>query len=493
LTHEGRPSRHFGLLSSEGVTLSRLEVSERVSQLSAGIAKILQHKEGVFTPVFVDYSLDSQLFILAMSASGQNFAVLDSTTPVPVLEKQLQQLNARVGISIKGDITGLHTKSLESVFGIEDFYRASEDKPPITEPEAGSIVIFSSGSTGTPKGIVIPWLELDEWIRIRLTGLGLTPRDESRTVNLSPLSWIAGILNLLGVQYGTDLHTLDPLKFTPRQLLENIQEVDPQYILLTGHLGSVLGKVASTSSGLFFASLRYLHFGSSALRWETVNEFRHVVSPDATLSYVYAASEAMRPLVFQKQISEAPASGPVPIGIPRDPDNLFLRPTGEGSFEIIVSGTIASGYLDKSLTAEKFVTDENGKTWWLSGDLVRLDESSGNYYFVGRLDDFVKVNDHNVSLVEVDSALNAKPGVLNSLTLAAEHKGRTRIVSFIETKPGSNLDQDQVIQFLRARIPSYSIPQLVLVLDAFPLTRSGKPDRAKLRNLAVLQFSRNSN
>jgi acyl-coenzyme A synthetase/AMP-(fatty) acid ligase len=201
----------------------------------------------------------------------------------------------------------------------------------------------------------------------------------------------------------------------------------------------------------------------------------------------------MRPLVFQKQISEAPASGPVPIGIPRDPDNLFLRPTGEGSFEIIVSGNIASGYLDKSLTAEKFVTDENGKTWWLSGDLVRLDESSGNYYFVGRLDDFVKVNDHNVSLVEVDSALNAQPGVLNSLTLTAEHKGRTRIVSFIETKPGSNLDQDQVIQFLRARIPSYSIPQLVLVLDAFPLTRSGKPDRAKLRNLAVLQFSRNSN
>lgn len=481
--------RRFGSLSAEGVTLSALEVSQRVSSLKAGIKSKLSHKKDSYTPVFVDNSLESQLFILAMAASGFNFALLDTKSPSPLLEKQLRQLDATVGVSASSAIDGLDAQILSSIFQIEDMYVESADLEDSTSREQGSIVVFSSGSTGNPKGVVVPWLELDEWILMRLKGFGADLNHGTRFLNLLPLSWIAGVLNLLSVGFGMSVHTLNPLTLSPRQLLEEIREADPQQLILSGQLASLLGKVAESSSDLFLSSLKYIHFGSSSLTWETVSQFKRIVPEDVILSHVYGATEAVRPFVYQCRIAEAPDSGLVPIGVPRDLHNIYLRPFGENAFEIVAAGNIASGYLDKTLSSEKFAIDESGKTWWSSGDLVRLDEPSGNYYFAGRTDDLVKVNDHNVSLLAVDKALRAHSSVENSSTLAVESQGRTRIVSFVESNPGSSLDQDKLARFLRTKLPSYSLPQLILTLEAVPLTRSGKPDQVKLRELAMAELS----
>jgi acyl-coenzyme A synthetase/AMP-(fatty) acid ligase len=485
----GSLTRRFGSLSSESLTLDSLEVAERVSKLAAGIRNKLNHKDDSYIPVFIDYSLESQLFILAMASSGYNFALLDPTMPSVLLEKQIQQLNAKVGVSSSGAIELIASKSLESIFRIEDLYNPSTDPDISKVVEAGSVVIFSSGSTGHPKGIVIPWLEIDEWTQIRLQAAGASSVDAGRILNLSPLSWSVGVINTLCVQFGTELHTSDPLRYSPQQLLARIQEVDPNYLLLTGHLATALGRAAETSKHLYLSSLSHIHFGSSSIRWETINQFKAIVPPDATVTHVYAASEAMRPFTFKSPLSEIPAFGPVPIGVPRDPKNLLLLPYGEDTFEIVVSGNIASGYLDKTLTDEKFVKDENGKIWWSSGDLAKIDQVSGQHYFAGRKDDFVKINDHNVSLIDVDDALKTHPDIRNSVSIAIESSGRNRIISFIQSSSTSGLNQAQISRYLRAKLPSYSLPQAVLLIDALPQTRSGKPDVAKLREIATIQLS----
>jgi acyl-coenzyme A synthetase/AMP-(fatty) acid ligase len=486
-------NRYFGPLYSENVTLDALVVSDRVSQLATGIRNKLRYEKSSYIPVFVDYSIESQLFILAMAASGYNFALVDSTTPAPLLEKQLQQLNSQVGISARAALGVSEITGLKSILSVEDMSLPIQETSRAASSEGGSLVIFSSGSTGNPKGIVLPWAELDDWIQIRLEWFGASSQETPRIINFQPLSWIAGVLNLLSCQFGVEVHTLDPLRYSPKQLLTRIQEVDPHYLLLTGHLATSLGRSAESSTEHFFSSLKQIHFGSSSIKWETVNQFKNVLPADVIVGHVYGSSEAMRPLIFACPFSEAPESGVVPLGVPREPDNLQLRSYGENTYEIVVAGNIAAGYLDKTLTSEKFVKDENGKTWWSSGDLVRIDEASGIHYFAGRMDDFVKVNDHNVSLLAVDNALRTHPSVETSVTITADSSGRARIVSFIQPAPHSNFDPEQVILFLRSRLPSYSLPQLVLSLDAVPLTRSGKPDQSKLRALARADLSEHLN
>jgi acyl carrier protein len=83
---------------------------------------------------------------------------------------------------------------------------------------------------------------------------------------------------------------------------------------------------------------------------------------------------------------------------------------------------------------------------------------------------------------EVEAALVEHPGVRAAAVLAREDApGDRRLVAYVVPGGGGEEVSPQGLRaHLRARLPEYMVPSAVVLLDALPLTASGKVDRNAL-------------
>jgi acyl carrier protein len=146
---------------------------------------------------------------------------------------------------------------------------------------------------------------------------------------------------------------------------------------------------------------------------------------------------------------------------------------------------VARGYLNRpELTAEKFIPDffdeEPGARMYKTGDLARY-LPDGNIEFLGRIDHQVKVRGFRIEPGEIEAVLGRHPGVRESVVLAREDEpGDRRLVAYVVPKTGEIPIVGGLRRFLAEKLPDYMIPSSFVVLDALPLTPSGKVDRRAL-------------
>jgi acyl-coenzyme A synthetase/AMP-(fatty) acid ligase len=212
------------------------------------------------------------------------------------------------------------------------------------------------------------------------------------------------------------------------------------------------------------------------------------VPEEAIFAHNLSATEAFRIFHLETSFGALPKSGQVPLGAPRVPENVRMEPTGVDSiFEVFASWDIALGYLDKEKSKAGFLADSQGKLWWKTGELVRFDNETGNYFHSGRIDNQVKVNDHNVLLDEIENLIHIHPAVNMSTVLPVEIQERNRLVAFISWNPGHQKGEQEVMAHLIESLPKYALPHKVVSVPTFPLTRSGKIDRVALLEIVATE------
>lgn len=96
--------------------------------------------------------------------------------------------------------------------------------------------------------------------------------------------------------------------------------------------------------------------------------------------------------------------------------------------------------------------------------------------FAGRGDGQVKIRGFRVELGEVESALSEAEGVTAAAAVVHTDGGRPMLVGYVT----GAVEPDRVRSALAARLPDHPVPAAVVVLDALPVTVSGKLDRAAL-------------
>ena len=145
--------------------------------------------------------------------------------------------------------------------------------------------------------------------------------------------------------------------------------------------------------------------------------------------------------------------------------------------ELIIGGVGLARYLDPEKDAEKFapMPELGWERAYRSGDHVRLEEDG--LYFVGRIDDQVKIGGRRIELGEVDAALSALPGVRSSTVVVQTTGGGDKVlVGYVSTEGNvEDFDQQQALDQLRDSMPAAMVPRLC-ALDELPVTTSGKVD-----------------
>ncbi|MFJ4437305.1 AMP-binding protein [Streptomyces sp. NPDC088923] len=153
--------------------------------------------------------------------------------------------------------------------------------------------------------------------------------------------------------------------------------------------------------------------------------------------------------------------------------------------ELCIGGIgVARGYLGRpGLTAERFVPDpygdHPGRRLYRTGDLVRL-RADGALEYLGRTDLQIKIRGVRIEPGEVEHAVMALPEVGECVVVARPGAGGVLVLlSFVVAAPGARAVAADIEAALATRLPRMSLPTVV-VLDALPLTPSGKIDRKAL-------------
>jgi amino acid adenylation domain-containing protein len=178
--------------------------------------------------------------------------------------------------------------------------------------------------------------------------------------------------------------------------------------------------------------------------------------------------------------------------------NNPLPPLSKG--ELYIGGAqLARGYHSRlDLTNDKFVVN-SGQRFYRSGDVVRQ-LSDGNFEFIGRTDDQIKIRGLRVELGEINNTLRESHADIESAVTQIMKKdadAKEQLVTFLVTNRSVDVgEHEDLRRFLRQaakdRLPSYMVPHFLIFVDRIPRSLAGKVDKKALTEIFHLLADANT-
>lgn len=442
-------------------------------------------------PLLIDNSIASHLTVAAVARLAFNCALIDSSLPESQIQRQLEQLGADtvfcnpvMKLEVERKLTKIKVVALEPA---EDLLSVKFGHGSQAGPR--QVVIFSSGSTGTPTGVVFDWQTIFDILERRYSAEPEVSQSV-KALNLQPLTWTVGFFHALAINYGVSVVTLDPMSMAPRELIDKIKSSQATKLYLGANFARVFSEAIAGYEGPTSPHLTTLVIGSGKINWEEVGPYRRLLSDEAEFIHSFGATEAVGMMSTTWKFGELPVRGQVPIGqVGRHP-NIYLEPTEDPrALEVWARGAIASGYIDQKKASERFITNFNGERWWKSGDIVTIEPESNYYSYAHRLDDVIKVRDHRVSLQDIEREILAIPTTKYAAVKYLEVRSKNLIVAFVEREKKSQVTPEAILENLRGILPSFSMPNYVILCAELPLSPRQKTSLPALMVLAAQHFN----
>ncbi|MEO3884628.1 amino acid adenylation domain-containing protein [Nonomuraea sp. B5E05] len=443
-------------LIGAGERLTYAELDARASALAARLGADPAVRPGRLVGVRMERGAEFVVALLAVLKAGAGYLVLDPDFP----EERLRAVVADAGAAAVLTSSGL------------------EPLPYDARHDGVACVMYTSGSTGRPKGVAAP----HRAIVATVTGQDYAPFD-AVWLQCSPVSWDAFALELWGPLLSGGTCVLHPGQRPDPMVMARLAA---EHQVTCMYLSSSLFNVIVDEYPGALAGVRHLIVGGEAPSPAHVGRAleRH---PGLRVSNGYGPVEGM---IFMTTHPITPGDGPVPIGTPLRGKRVHvldarLRPVADGEVgELYAAGEgLALGYLGRpAASAERFVADPfgaPGERMYRTGDLVR--RRAGTLEYVGRADEQVKIRGFRVEPDEVASVLAAHPAAARvSVVARADTPGERRLVAYVVPRPGHAVDGEALRAHAAAALPAFMVPSAFVVLEALPLTATGKLDRAAL-------------
>ena len=164
-------------------------------------------------------------------------------------------------------------------------------------------------------------------------------------------------------------------------------------------------------------------------------------------------------------------------------DPVTYEPAAPGvQGEVVCRGyNVMKGYYNLPEATAQAV-DKDG--WLHSGDLGSLDEE-GYLTISGRLKDMIIRGGENIYPREIEEFLYRMEGISDVQVVGVpSRKYGEEVGAFVIPKDGVEITPEDVRDYCRGQISWFKIPRYVAVVDAYPMTASGKIQKYKLRERA---------
>ena len=126
--------------------------------------------------------------------------------------------------------------------------------------------------------------------------------------------------------------------------------------------------------------------------------------------------------------------------------------------------------------------------WMHSGDLAVMD-SDGYVKIVGRLKDMIIRGGENVYPREIEEYLFTHPDVVDAQVVGVpDARFGEQIMAWIQKRDGSNLSEDDVVDYCKGRIAHFKVPRYIRFTSEFPMTVTGKIQKYRLREQAIQEL-----
>jgi acyl-CoA synthetase (AMP-forming)/AMP-acid ligase II len=361
--------------------------------------------------------------------------------------------------------------------------RAADARAAALGPDDRSDILFTSGTTGVPKGVVQTHgrtcrVALD-WVAMT----GLVKGDRYLMVN--------PYFHMFGLKAGI----LASVAAGATMLPEPVFDVDRVLARVAAERVTVLPGAPTVYQSILdhagrdrydLSSLRVAVTGAADIPVELIRRMDHEL-PFALIITGYGLTEA----------GTATATSPADrvetiattVGRPRpgfelrivDDESADVPPGATGEV-LLRGGSVMAGYLDDPIATAAALTDDG---WLRTGDLGVIGDG-GCLRIVGRSKDMFIVGGFNAYPAEIENALLRHPDVQQAAVIGVPDGRLGEVgVAFVVIAPGVATTGDQIIEWSRAQMANYKVPRAVEIVDALPLSATGKVFKDELRALAA--------
>lgn len=345
-------------------------------------------------------------------------------------------------------------------------------------PDTPMCVLFTSGSTGTPKAVSLSRSGLDNLLR--WTSSAFSPEERGRVLVSSALTFDFSVFEILPtLALGSTL-----------VMARNPFDVhDDQHVTMVAAAPSILS--ALIDAGRVGPTVRVIVAGGEVLTRRLAERVLRLPHRPRLVN-IYGPAECTV-LCSAAEVEDAdsePSIGrPIPGAVMAvlDPDR---RPLPMGSpGELWVGGKgLSLGYLnDPDRTRERFCElDLPGwerQTLYRTGDLARW-EPDGDLYFLGRIDNQIKLRGVRIEPGEVESALATHPAVAMAAVFPVGLGGEAQLHAAV-TVTSPAIGTGPLAAHLSSLLPRHMMPGRIHILDEMPRSAHGKLDRQRLAELAL--------
>ena len=381
-----------------------------------------------------------------------------------------------------------------------------------------ALVVGTSGSTGTPKRTALTARALAASAAATERFFGSNSDAASQWLLALPAHYIAGAQVLArSVLAGTApviaRSVTEPVHFSPEVFLQAVERMSSarRFISLVPtqlhkllesadadpHLGAEIHEALGSFTGILLGGAPAsadLLAAATALGLNTVTTYG---SAETAGGCVYSGS--VLPGVRVELVPEE--------GMPAVPDTGG-KPAQVG--RIWISGAhLASGYIgDAARTAEHFFTAADGTRWYRTDDYGLLSPANGpdsathgsepRLQVLGRSDDVLISGGVKISARAVAAVLEEHPAVREACVVGLPNaRWGTAIAAAVTLVPSADAAatstqnrpalNEELCALLRARcaekLGAPAAPKQLSILPDFPLTSTGKPDRAEIYSI----------